>query len=126
MANLYDLRIKIRDFILPEVSHKIGKREKMAARISPEHHYTITIQENESYETELVCLTVDEKDELISGRFYQGETPKKGDILRLDVFIPGITSAVCYGIHNLPVRKIKKISKNLDEVLVEANDVNWN
>jgi hypothetical protein len=122
---LYNLKSKIRDFILPEVSYEIGIREKIAARISPEPHYTITIQENGSYKTELVCQTIDEKDELIPGCFYQGNAPKKGEILRLDVFIPGITSGMNYGIHPLPVKEVKEISKNLKEVIVDAKDINW-
>ena len=83
------------------------------------------MQEKGSYETELVCLTVDENDKLISGCFYTGEAPKKGKILRLDVFIPGITCGMNYGVHNLPVREVKKISKNLTEVIVDSEDVNW-
>ncbi len=122
---VYNLRSKIRDFILPEISHEIKTREKIAARISPKPHYTITMQEKGSYETELVCLTVNEDNKLISGCFYTGEAPKKGQILRLDVFIPGITSGMNYGIHNLPVREVKRMSKNLMEVIVDSEDVNW-
>ncbi len=125
-SDLYNLRSKIRNFILPEVSHDIGIREKIAAIISPENHYTITIQEKGNYKTELVCLTIDEKDKLIPGVFYQGNAPKKGEILRLDVFIPGITSGMNYGIHSLPVKEVKEISKNLKEVIVDSEDIKWN
>ena len=125
-SNLYKLKSKIRDFILPEVSHKIGIREKIAASISPENYYTITIQEEGNYETELVCRTIDEKDKLIPGCFYKGNAPKKGEILRLDVFIPGITSGMNYGIHPLPVKGVREISKNLKEVIVDSKDINWN
>lgn len=122
---MYNLRIKIRNFILPKISYKIGKKEKIAARISPENHYTITIQEKGSYNTELTCLTVEKEDKLIEGVFYTGKTPEKGALLRLGVFIPGITSGMNYGEHNLPVRAVKEISKNLDEVVVDSTDVNW-
>jgi len=30
-----------------------------------------------------------------------------------------------YGEHYLPVRAVKKISRNLDEVIVDSKDVNW-
>ncbi|MFH1503476.1 MAG: hypothetical protein ABIE36_02365 [Candidatus Diapherotrites archaeon] len=126
MINQYNLRTKMKNLILPEVSHKIGKREKIAAIISPEPHYTITMQENGSYDTELTCLKVNEKGELIPGCFYQGKTPKEGEILKLNVFIPGITSGMNYGNHLLPVKKVKKMSKNLDEVIVDSENVNWN
>jgi len=125
MVKLHNLRTKIRDFVLPKISYEIGKREKIAARISPENHYTITIQEKGPYDTELTCLTVDKEDELIESVFYTGKTPEEGEILRLDVFIPGITCGMNYGIHNLPVRKVKKVSRNLDEVIVDSKDINW-
>jgi len=125
MVNLHNLRTKIRDFVLPKISYEIGKREKIAARISPENHYTITIQEKGSYDTELTCLTVKEGNELIEGVFYTGKTPEKGNILKLGVFIPGITSGMNYGEHDLPVRAVKKISRNLDEVIVDSKDIDW-
>jgi hypothetical protein len=124
MKNSYNLKIKIRDFVLPKVSYKIGFREKIAALVSPEPTYTITMRDGGD-PTKLSCLTVDEKDELISSHFYKGNTPKKGQILRLDVFLPGIATGMVYGVHNLPVREVKRISRNLSEVIVDAEDVDW-
>ena len=49
MINLYNLRTKIRDFILPETSYKIVRREKIVAMISPEPHYIIISKKKEGF-----------------------------------------------------------------------------
>ncbi len=38
---------------------------------------------------------------------------------------PGIATGMNYGVHNLPFKEIRKISKNLDEVLVSQEDIDW-
>jgi hypothetical protein len=121
----YELRKYISSIILPKNSFAIGRREQFAAAISPETHYTISLYAEGSKDPEMAYFAFDESGKELNGVFFKGKCPQKGDHIKLDMFIPGITSGMNYGLFNMPVREVKRRGMLL-EAIIYTEDMKTN
>jgi len=100
----------------------VSLKDKIAALISPLDHYVINVQSGGSNQKAIDCLRVDEYNVPYMNILFSDEVPKKGDMIKLDLFEPGVATVVNYGVHELPVRDVRSRICML-EVVVDMDDV---